>query len=464
MLTAPVKPDTRPDIGPDIGLEPSAHFDFSGGVVAAVSGGSDSTALLLLLKSHLDRHDPAASLLAVTVDHALRPGSAAEAEAVARLCAAHGIAHRTVTWSGPKPATGLPAAARAARYRLLADAAREAGVGLVATGHTADDQAETIRMRQARSGAADAPGLAGMAPATLYDGAVWIVRPLLATRRATLRAFLRAEGIGWIDDPTNSDCRFERPRLRRDAADDDGRRLGPALATAARAGQAREDLAERAARLASAHASRPSPGLVRLDRAFAHADDGPAAVHLLRVLLAVVGGTTFLPEREAAEALLARLAAGRARATLSRCVVDARRPGIFLHRERRGLPVSKAVAGAVWDGRYRITFDDDGGDSVIAPRGAEAAAAAAVDQGDTSAGLAAAAFAAEPAVLRGPAGSVALVGGKNAGFEPVMAPWRLFLPAFDLPLARAVAALIGAAPIPAPPFSGPIGIGPWCNA
>lgn len=453
MLNVAAKPE----------LAPFSSFDFSAGVVVAVSGGSDSTALLFLLKAHLDRFRPDARLLAITIDHALRPGSATEAEAVARLCGTHGVAHRIMTWSGPKPATGVSAAAREARYRLLAEAAREAGIGLIATGHTADDQAETMWMRQARSSGNDAAGLAGMAPATLYDGAVWIARPLLGVRRKALRDVLRGMGIGWIDDPTNSDLRFERPRLRQDTAGEDGR-VEQALTIAERAGRGRKDLARRAAQLVTTYASRPSPGLVRLDPGFAQAEDKAAGVHLLRVLLAVTGGTTFLPPKDAAETLLARLATGKARATLSRCVVDARRAGIFLHREGRELPTSRAVAGSVWDGRHRITFRDGGRDLVIAPRGAENAVTSAIEPDDAPASLAKAAFAAEPIFLRGAEHPPAAGDSEKPVFEPVMAPWRLFMPCFDLPLARAVATLVGARPIPGSPFSGPIGVEPWSNA
>ncbi|PWJ91808.1 tRNA(Ile)-lysidine synthase [Mesorhizobium loti] len=457
------------DIEPDLSTSLFSHIDFTSGAVAAVSGGSDSTALLLLLKHHLDRTAPATKLLAVTIDHGLRSGSAAEAQAVAKLCATHGIPHRIVTWSGPKPSTGLPAAAREERYRLLAEAAQAQGFGLILTGHTADDQAETVLMRQGREeGLArnegrglvelSGRGLAGMAPATLYDWRSWIVRPLLGMRRAALRDVLRRQNVGWADDPTNADEAFERPRMRAALADGDGaRRIDDALALAAHESRARGQLGLGAASLIGDFATQPACGLTRLDPGLLSAGDERATIYALRILLATAGGIAFLPDQARSEALFGRLKAGFLCATLSRTVVDFRRAGIFLRREARGLPAAAAATDStVWDGRRRITLNDSSGALLIAPFGT-AAKRLAIGEGKTPPSLMRAALAAEPALWQaGECLGLPGHGTTSAMVEvrPVVAPFARFLPSFDLAPARVVAGLIGAAPVPPLPFSG----------
>nr|WP_224715347.1 tRNA lysidine(34) synthetase TilS [Mesorhizobium sp. CA4] len=452
-------PDTKADFSHGL----FSDLDFSSGAVAAVSGGSDSTALLLLLKDHFDRTASGARLLAVTIDHGLRPDSAIEARQVANFCAERGIAHRILSWHGDKPATGLPAAAREARYRLLAEAAGAEGIKLILTGHTADDQAETVLMRQARDD--DGRGLAGMAPATLHDWRTWIVRPLLGTRRAALREMLQARDIGWIEDPTNVDARFERPRVRAKLAQGDGeRRIKEALARSQQAAFARQDIGRRAAMLIDAFADRPSPGLIRLDRDFAGHEDGEAAIYALRILLAAVGGMSFLANEARCAKLLSRLRLGSLCATLSRTVVDARRTGIFLRRENRNLPAPMPpVDNRLWDSRCRITFKDGPGDLVIAPLGSAAARQASLSE-DVPQSLSRAALAAEPSLWSG--GVCLGFAGGNAGLQPIaavpaLAPFARFLPSFDIEPAAASAALMGAPPLPAPPFHGHDGGRGW---
>lgn len=189
-------------------------------VVLAVSGGPDSTALLVLAARWRAALAAGPRLVAATVDHGLRPGSGDEALAVGRLAGDLGIAHHILRWTGEKPAAGLQAAARAARYRLLAVAAREAGARHVLTGHTRDDQAETVLFRLARgSGLAGLAGMARVAPLPLPAGddrepALLLVRPFLDVPKARLVATLAAAGIACADDPSNRDPRFTRSRLR----------------------------------------------------------------------------------------------------------------------------------------------------------------------------------------------------------------------------------------------------------
>ena len=207
-------------------------------LLLAVSGGPDSIALMWLAARWRRALARGPRLVAVTVDHGLRAEAAAEAREVKRLARSLELEHRTLRWTGPKPKAGLPAAARSARYRLLAKAARQSGATHILTAHTRDDQAETLLMRMLRgSGIA---GLSAMARQSERDG-VWLARPLLDVSKSRLIVTLGKAGVGFADDPTNRDINFTRPRLRA---------LMPALA--AEGGDPR-NLARLAARLARAN-------------------------------------------------------------------------------------------------------------------------------------------------------------------------------------------------------------------
>jgi tRNA(Ile)-lysidine synthase len=204
-----------------------ADLSDAAALVLAVSGGPDSTALMWLGARWRARRKRGPMLIAVTVDHGLRPESAHEARAVARLARKLGIAHRTLRWTGKKPATGIQEAARAARYRLLADAARKAGARHILTAHTLDDQAETVLFRMTRgSGIAGLRGMMRHTPQSFRGAAqltpsacpgmtnLLLVRPLLGISKSRLIATLRTARIAFADDPSNRDPRFARPRLR----------------------------------------------------------------------------------------------------------------------------------------------------------------------------------------------------------------------------------------------------------
>ena len=183
-------------------------------LVLAVSGGPDSTALMVMAAQWRDSLEAKPKLVAVTVDHGLRKESKAEAAAVARLAHKLDISHRTSRWTGRKPKTGLQEAARLTRYRLLGKAARRAGATHILTAHTLDDQSETVLIRMSRGSGLSGLGAMQRISAVPHDESLFLVRPLLDISKSRLIATLRAEGISYADDPSNRDPRYTRVRLR----------------------------------------------------------------------------------------------------------------------------------------------------------------------------------------------------------------------------------------------------------
>jgi tRNA(Ile)-lysidine synthase len=184
-------------------------------VAVAVSGGSDSMAMLRLLNEWALLQSPRIETIVLTVDHGLRNASALEAQQVAQWCAALGISHHKLRWEGDKPITGIQARARQARYDLMSAWCASHQVSALLTGHTADDQAETVMMRQMRTDSAKS--LVGIWPEREWNG-IRVLRPMLSLRRENLRFYLRDISQNWIDDPSNDDMRFERVRVRQSLA------------------------------------------------------------------------------------------------------------------------------------------------------------------------------------------------------------------------------------------------------
>jgi tRNA(Ile)-lysidine synthase len=357
------------------------------GLALAVSGGSDSTALMVLLAEWLaqTRQSPT-QVHVLIVDHGLRAHSRAEAETVAQWADQRKFRHAVLPWTGPKPTSGVQAAARAARYRLLAAYMRSAGLDLLMTAHTADDQAETLLMRLARGSGLD--GLAAMAPLVPLDpprapgeAPMFLARPLLGLAKARLQAALEARGVGWLEDESNTAPIFERSKVR--AARETLYKLGltgESLAlTARRLHRARAALDATVAQFCAADAGDYSVdpcGFIRIEAATFLRLPSELQLRVLARGIAAVGGSGMpvpLAKLEAlaqtlvetaAQAAAQTTARGAARPvaattwTLARASISWLPGAIVLEREPGRRPGSEITlppgASALWDGRFWV--------------------------------------------------------------------------------------------------------------
>lgn len=315
----------------------------------AVSGGGDSMALLTLAAAWGQAEG--CQVHAVTVDHGLRPEAADEAEMVARRAKELGLSHTILPWRDWDGRGNLQDAARQARRQLMARWAKDLGVRHLCLGHTLDDQAETVLMRLARGSGVD--GLAGMAPAVETHDRLWL-RPLLQEKRQDLREHLAAEGLTWVDDPSNEDDRFDRIKAREALA-----LLQPLGLTAERLGQTADhmlsarwalrmachDLAQRAAQ------QKAGDIVLRLDIWLAAPRE--LQTRLLSGALGWVSGQKYKPRFRALNDCVEQVRRGQS-CTLQGCQMLVQRDELQICREWNAVKDHRSDLPGIWDHRWQV--------------------------------------------------------------------------------------------------------------
>lgn len=333
-------------------MEPLGPFETQPELAVAVSGGPDSMALTLLVNDWATARG--GRVIALTVDHGLRPEAADEAALVAEWLTQRGIRTRILSWWGPKPLTGIQAAAREARRHLLLAACRSARILHLLLAHHAEDQAETAAMRHGRGSGMD--GVAGMA-AVLELMDLRLLRPLLGIPKARLKATLIAAGQPWIEDSSNHDPRFSRAGLRLGATFD-ARAWWRRARAAGEARRARDE----ALAIFFAMSATPHPlGWLSVDRAgWLRLPESLRRAALARALTAVRGGR-YPPAAATVRHLVARLS-GQAdswRASAGGCLLEAQPTRWMVAREPGRISdrvVVKPGGSVIWDDRFKVAL------------------------------------------------------------------------------------------------------------
>ncbi|MDR1476571.1 MAG: tRNA lysidine(34) synthetase TilS [Rickettsiales bacterium] len=276
-------------------------------IAAALSGGSDSMALVLLCANWA--RASGVKLVALTVDHGLRPESAKEARQAGAWMRLRGIAHEILTYAGAKPESNIEGAAREYRYAMLTDYCRKHRIPALLVAHNLDEQAETFFLNLARGSGVF--GLAGM-PEISERGGVKIARPMLEFSKDEIKAYLRARRQKWIEDPSNRDGKYKRVRVRGlkkllDALEMTPARIALTIANMRRAREAIEsyagDLIARAVKIRS-------DGTAALDTEIFNAAPAEVAMRALAELLRRLSGADYPPRLESLENLYGKIAGG----------------------------------------------------------------------------------------------------------------------------------------------------------
>lgn len=357
----------------DVDMPSTAHFsglEVLGALGLAVSGGPDSMVLMHLAAAWAKPRG--VDLFVYTVDHGLRKDAAAECALVADAALALGLPCRMLHWTGPKPETGLQAAARAARYQLIGAAMTEDGAGHLLTAHHANDQAETLLMRIAHG--TGLTGLAGMHRFSCVEG-VAVCRPLLDVTRAGMLVYAERHQLEFVRDPSNQNEMFERVRWRQILPDLSELGLGVDRLSrlSKRAARAEQALAELTMHTMDGCVSADPLGTLHLSLDSFRALSPEIGIRVLSEMVDWAGSGKRRFALGKIEELYAELTdvsafAGR---VLFGAMVETHQGDILIFREigRQGLPSFNLGPGEtkIWDHRFEVFLQDGASPVTVSP-------------------------------------------------------------------------------------------------
>lgn len=319
-----------------------ATFPSNTRIGVAVSGGSDSMALL-----HMLAH-ARCMVCACTVHHHLRAEASDEAAFVADYCAAHDVPHEVVHWHWDGQGN-LQDQARRARYGLLSDWATQQRLSHVTLGHTADDNIETFLMGLTRGAGLD--GLSGMRPRFERAG-VSFHRPLLSHRRNDLRDFLVSEDIVWQDDPSNENPDYHRIQMRQAQAQLAELGLTPEMLTKSLSNlqATRRDIELMVADEARRYVT-IEHGDVCIDLDWLTATTDEFRRRILNAALVFVSAQDYPPRAAKLAQVMADI---HSPATLHGCTLTAREGTLRVARELAAVVEKNVSSQQVWDRRWQF--------------------------------------------------------------------------------------------------------------
>lgn len=350
-MTSKDRPLTPTDLAQAVGSCDLTNNELrSGPVGVAVSGGSDSTALLLACVEWAKSNGVAVH--AVTVDHGQRVEAKQEAIAVSELTAELGVEHSILTLETLEAGANFQARARDARYAAMAQWAQARRLAVVAVGHTADDVAETFLMRLARGAGVD--GLAQMVGSWTAHEMSW-VRPLLGFKRQALRDFLTAQRIVWSDDPSNQSIKYTRTAAREVLAALAPLGIEPETLrhVAASLRDASDALDVQTAEAATAVFSQDAGGALTFETKAFHALPIDIQRRLFMAAIRWITTRAYAPRRDEQKQLL-RASESAVTATLGGCLFTNAAGCSTISREPAATQGPVPV-DAIWDGRWSVT-------------------------------------------------------------------------------------------------------------